>query len=124
MCIDSSLWCDGNNDCGDFSDEMNCSDYTSFACKDKKQFQCKSDRTMCLDPSEHCDGHPDCPNGEDEVDCESGCSRMDFRCSNGECIEAVYQCDGMKGEVSFFSTLLNEILEFSRDPSNLIPFRC
>lgn len=98
MCIEQSFWCDGNNDCGDFSDETNCVDNYNFVCPNKTAFQCKSDRTVCLAPAKRCDGHTDCPNGEDELDCAHGCQSGEFRCKNNECIRADYQCDGSKGE--------------------------
>ncbi|XP_038220089.1 serine protease nudel [Zerene cesonia] len=64
-CISESLWCDGNVDCDDVSDESRCT--------------CKSR----VDKSRVCDGYFDCPFGEDEMGC-FGCSGESFSCGDAE----------------------------------------
>lgn len=99
-CIDKSLSCNGNNDCGDFSDEQNCTpgrDDNDSVCDNddygaNAKFQCISDRTICLPAAAKCNGTADCPGGEDEVGCE-GCSVDEFRCTSGECIRQKFMCD-------------------------------
>ncbi|XP_066994121.2 serine protease nudel [Anabrus simplex] len=60
-CIRQTLWCDGNVNCPDVSDESDCS------CRER------------VDKDRLCDGYFDCPSGEDELGC-FGCSEVSFSC--------------------------------------------
>ncbi|XP_066429931.1 complement factor I [Eleutherodactylus coqui] len=61
-CIANDKICNGQNDCGDLSDELCCTE-----CKDS--FHCKSD--ICIPMDYVCNGEVDCVSGEDEVGCST-----------------------------------------------------
>ncbi|KAM4052410.1 complement factor I [Anomaloglossus baeobatrachus] len=60
-CIDFNHTCNGQNDCGDLSDELCCSEC-------KNSFHCKAD--VCIPKEYKCNGEVDCISGEDEEKCE------------------------------------------------------
>lgn len=104
QCIDKQLVCDGHNDCGDNSDEIDCLRKThKIMCGDEinnqsdpTKFQCPSDPTKCFDINVRCNGTAECPRGEDEVGC-SGCSFYEFQCREDKtCIRKEFRCDKQK----------------------------
>ncbi|KAG1701225.1 Low-density lipoprotein receptor-related protein 2 [Nymphon striatum] len=95
ICVEPYWLCDGDDDCGDNSDE------DSVICSTKTcpthSFRCPSHR--CIPATWYCDGDDDCGDNADEPEdyCKSEtrtCFGDLFTCDNGNCIPKVYVCDG------------------------------
>nr|QJE49263.1 vitellogenin receptor [Diaphanosoma celebensis] len=95
-CVSAQFFCDGGNDCGDWSDEFNCTRSTSGVelstpCP-TNSFHCKGH--MCIPQSWVCDGSDDCLDGSDEHQCSTvGECKNGFKCGK-ECILNQWVCDG------------------------------
>ncbi|XP_078281510.1 basement membrane-specific heparan sulfate proteoglycan core protein [Rhinoraja longicauda] len=94
QCIPRDYLCDGERDCTDGSDELDCG--TPSPCE-PNEFKCKNGR--CALKLWRCDGDNDCGDGSDEEYCPTKgpgdmCAPEQFVCvSNRLCIPASYQCD-------------------------------
>ncbi|XP_076819983.1 uncharacterized protein LOC143465528 isoform X2 [Clavelina lepadiformis] len=87
-CIPQSWVCDGQQDCSNGADEIDCRCVPG-------EYQCYDGVGMrfyqCIDESRVCDGELDCVNRRDDYSEKCGGG---FQCKNGRYIPASWRCDG------------------------------
>lgn len=101
-CLATVYVCDGDDDCGDGSDELKCA--SPLTCG-PNHLRCNT--SECVPLMWSCDGDPDCSDGSDEGPERCGgdgvpyppnrrtnCTAGEFRCANGECVRLSWKCDG------------------------------
>ncbi|XP_040361206.1 basement membrane-specific heparan sulfate proteoglycan core protein isoform X5 [Ixodes scapularis] len=94
-CVPRKYVCDGDYDCEDGSDELNCAQPSLC---EPNEMQCGNKK--CILKVYLCDGDDDCGDGTDEQNCResipgSPCRMGEYQCLSGDqCIPKSFHCDG------------------------------
>nr|XP_022328442.1 uncharacterized protein LOC111127521 [Crassostrea virginica] len=93
QCIDKLWQCNGDPDCNDQSDEINCTTNDTMLCSVDTEWECHTGE-QCINKFWKCDGDEDCLDASDELHCNTTCRPDQFKCDNRECIYISLKCDG------------------------------
>ncbi|RZC38041.1 low-density lipoprotein receptor-related protein 4, partial [Asbolus verrucosus] len=111
MCIEEEHRCDGQEDCEDEEDELQCGEIESqrnAKCEVNDNFIRCPGSGKCILRDWLCDGDDDCGDFSDETHCgfAQNCTVDQFECANGLCIPKNWLCDN-DNDCKDFSDELN-----------------
>ncbi|XP_068993611.1 low-density lipoprotein receptor-related protein 4 isoform X1 [Neodiprion pinetum] len=98
-CIPLRSRCDGEIDCEDFQDELDCDNGSGYGgnaeCVGETKIRCPLSG-KCISKDWLCDGDDDCGDFSDESHCgtSQNCTEDQFECKNGLCVQRAWLCDG------------------------------
>ncbi|OXU25251.1 hypothetical protein TSAR_015309 [Trichomalopsis sarcophagae] len=98
-CIALENRCNGEMDCENDDDELNCEGYEGHhlneTCHGKRSVRCPNSG-KCIAKEWLCDGDNDCGDFSDESHCgpQKNCTAEQFECRNGLCMPQNWVCDG------------------------------